>query len=172
MSARNPRSGYSSRQASSDAQAEPYDPFRFESDPIELTHITRPSLDARDSYGSRGGSPFHSPDATSQERLRPDSYFGLGRNSGQYAHVPGRNGSPGPLSGSIRDSTYTMNSLYQSKTLDADTQALVDQRAGEIAQWHVHWTTPAIIASLFFAGLLAAIGHHLFYAHLNGLPAA
>ena len=51
--------------------------------------------------------------------------------------------------------------------MDADTQALVDKRVGELAQWHVHWTTPAIIASLFVAGILGALGNHLFYAHLH-----
>jgi hypothetical protein len=66
---------------------------------------------------------------------------------------------------------YTLNSLYQSKTVDADTQALVDRRAGEIAQWHVHWTTPALIASLFISGVAAAVGHHFFYDHLHGQPA-
>ena len=64
-----------------------------------------------------------------------------------------------------------MTSLYQTKTTDADTQAVVDKRVGEIAQWHIYWTTPAIIASLFITGVLGAIGHHMFYAHLNGQQA-
>lgn len=66
---------------------------------------------------------------------------------------------------------FTLNSLYQTKTMDADTQALVDKRMGELAQWHVHWTTPATMVSLFVAGILGAIGHHSFYAHLNGKSA-
>lgn len=65
----------------------------------------------------------------------------------------------------------SMTSLYKSKTVDADTQALVDKRVGELAQWHIHWTTPAIISSLFVAGVLGAVGHHMFYAHLDGKPA-
>ena len=70
-----------------------------------------------------------------------------------------------------RESMFTLNSLYQTKTLDADTQALVDKRVGELAQWHVYWTTPAIIAFLFVVGVVGAIGHHLFYTNLNGKPA-
>lgn len=129
--------------------------------------MTRVSLDARDSYCS----PTRSPTGMSRERLHPDSYLGLGHNSGQYVQVTPHDGSPRQFENSGGESTHTVNSLYQSKTLDADTQALVDRRAGEIAQWHVHWTTPAIIVSLFIAGVLAAIGHHLFYAHLHGSPA-
>ncbi|KAH9881926.1 hypothetical protein J1614_001097 [Plenodomus biglobosus] len=170
MSSRNSQWAYS-RDSSPESRIKPYDPLRSDSDTIELAHITRPSVDGKDSYGSRGRSPIHLLDETSRERLRPDCYFGSQRNSAQYVQVPGRGVSPGPFANSGRESTYTIHSLYQTKTLDADTQALVDRRAGEIAQWHVHWTTPAIIASLFFAGLLAAIGHHLFYAHLDGSPA-
>ncbi|KAH7398237.1 hypothetical protein BKA66DRAFT_565858 [Pyrenochaeta sp. MPI-SDFR-AT-0127] len=170
MSSRGPQSAYSSRDASPDPNADPYDPFH---DPIELSHLSRPTLDARDSYGSRGRSPSRSPDPDdiSRGRLRPDSYFGASNSGGQYAPLSGRNESPRPSFRSGRDSVYTLNSLYQTKTVDADTQALVDRRAGEIAQWHVHWTTPAIIISLFVAGVAAAIGHHFFYAHLNGHPA-
>jgi hypothetical protein len=55
--------------------------------------------------------------------------------------------------------------------MDADTQALVDRRAGEIAKWQIHWFTPASIAALFIAGVLAAMGHHIFYMKLDGHPA-
>ncbi|KAI4938748.1 uncharacterized protein J4E92_000029 [Alternaria infectoria] len=55
--------------------------------------------------------------------------------------------------------------------MDADTQALVDRRSGELVQWHIYWTTPALIVALFMAGFAAAVGHHLFYMHLNGKPA-
>jgi hypothetical protein len=55
--------------------------------------------------------------------------------------------------------------------MDADAQALVDKRAGELAQWHIHWSTPTIIAVLYIAGVFAAMGHHLFYAKLDGQPA-
>ncbi|CAO2654734.1 Nn.00g114670.m01.CDS01 [Neocucurbitaria sp. VM-36] len=171
MSSRGPRSAYSSRDASPETHPDRYDPFRSESDPIELAHLSRPDLGARDSYGPSSRSPSRSPDETSRGRLRPDSYFGLSRSSGQYAPLPGRNESPRPSVRSGRESMYTLNSLYQSKAVDADTQALVDRRAGEVAQWHVHWTTPALIASLFTAGVAAAIGHHFFYTHLNGQPA-
>lgn len=171
MSSRNLRSAYSSRDVSPDSRPEPYDPFHSEADPIELAHLSRPSLDARGSYGPRGRSPGRLPDETLTERLHPDSFFGASRESGHYAKLPGRNESPGPSLRSGRESMYTLNSLYQRKTVDADTQALVDRRAGEIAHWHIHWTTPALIASLFVAGVMAAMGHHFFYSHLDGLPA-
>jgi hypothetical protein len=64
-----------------------------------------------------------------------------------------------------------LNSLYHRKTVDADTQALVDRRAGELAQWHIYWATPSLIVALFLAGFAAAVGHHLFYMHLDGQPA-
>lgn len=171
MSSRGPRSAYSSRDPSPDTRPAPYDPFRSEADPIELSHLSRPNFNTRDSYSSQGRSRSRSPDDRSRGRLRPDSYFGASPSGGQYAPLSGRNESPGPSMRSGRESMYTLNSLYQSKTVDADTQALVDRRAGEIAQWHVHWTTPALIASLFISGVAAAVGHHFFYDHLHGQPA-
>jgi hypothetical protein len=163
MSSRGPRSAYSSRSTSPTTPPARYDPF---ADPIELSHID----------SSRGLSPLRSPDPEEPVRgrgsLRPDSYFGLSSiTGGQYAPLTGRNESPRPSSRSARESTYTLNSLYRSKLVDADTQALVDRRAGEIARWHIHWTTPALISSMFVAGVVAAVGHHLYYAHLNGQPA-
>jgi hypothetical protein len=64
-----------------------------------------------------------------------------------------------------------MNSLGQYKTKDPVAQALVDQRAGEIATWKIHWQTPAIIIVLWVAGVMAVLGHHFFYASLDGHPA-
>lgn len=32
----------------------------------------------------------------------------------------------------------------------------------------IHWTTPATILLAFFAGILLAVGHHLFYKRLAG----
>jgi hypothetical protein len=172
MSSRGLRSAYSSRSASPTTPPARHNPFASESDPIELSDITRPRFQSRDSAGSPGRSPLRSPDLDETERgrgsLRPDWQ----KSGGQYAPLTGgRNESPRPSTRSGRDSTYTLNSLYRSKLVDADTQALVDRRAGEIAQWHIHWTTPALIGSLFVAGVAAAVGHHFFYAHLNGQPA-
>jgi hypothetical protein len=176
MSSRGPRSTYSSRSASPTTPPARYDPFASEADPIELSHIAPHAQNFHDSHGSRGQSPLLSPELDNTTRgrgsLRPDSYFGLSQNTGgQYAPLSGRNESPRPSIRSGRESMFTLNSLYHSKQFDADTQALVDRRAGEIAQWHIHWTTPAIIGSLFVAGVVAAVGHHFFYAHLNGQPA-
>jgi hypothetical protein len=176
MSSRGPRSAYSSRSASPTTPPARYDPFASENDPIELSDIQRPPLRSHPSNNSRGLSPLRSPDLEEAGRgrgsLRPDSYFGLSQNTGgRYAPLTGRNESPRPSERSGRESMYTLNSLYRSKLVDADTQALVDRRAGEIAQWHIHWTTPALIGSLFVAGVAAAVGHHFFYSHLNGQPA-
>jgi hypothetical protein len=176
MSSRGPRSAYSSRSTSPTTPPARYDPFASENDPIELSHIARPTHSCHKSYGSREPSPLQSPEIGGTNRgrgsLRPDTYFGLRQpSSGQYAPLSGRQESPRASMRSGRDSMFTLNSLYQSKQVDADTQALVDRRAGEIAQWHIHWTTPALIGSLFVAGVVAAVGHHFFYAHLNGQPA-
>lgn len=57
------------------------------------------------------------------------------------------------------------------KTMDADAQALVDRRAREVAPWHVHWSTPATLAALYLAAVIAAVGHHVFYLKLDGEPA-
>ncbi|KAH8722387.1 hypothetical protein GQ44DRAFT_711979 [Phaeosphaeriaceae sp. PMI808] len=177
MSSRGPQSAYSSHPTSPTAAPARYDPFASDADPVELYDIPRQSLNHHNTGGTDGTSPLQSPDpddiARGRGSLRPDSYFGLSYNSGgQYAPLPGQNESPGrPSLRAGRESMYTLNSLYQTKQIDADTQALVDRRAGEIAQWHIHWTTPAIIAVLFLAGVGAAVGHHFFYLSLHGAPA-
>ncbi|KAF2204688.1 hypothetical protein GQ43DRAFT_364113 [Delitschia confertaspora ATCC 74209] len=61
--------------------------------------------------------------------------------------------------------------LSPYKSTDVDTQALVNRRAGETVQWHIHWYTPAITVALFVGGFMGAVAHHLFYKHLNGRPA-
>jgi hypothetical protein len=163
MASRGPNSAYSSRDASPDVR-EPYDPFH---DPIELSHLSRPSMDAADIHSLRG----HSPSDDIRGRSRSGAYLLPTPSSSQYAPISGRQESPRPSVRAERESMLSMTSLYQTKTLDPDTQALVDKRLGELAQWHVHWTTPAIMVSLFVAGIIGAVGHHLFYAHLNGRPA-
>jgi len=163
MTSRGPQSAYSSRDVSPELRPEPYDPFR---DPIELGHISRQSLDIRDAHGMRG----QSLDMTPRE-LHSDRQFEATPTKGQYAQVQGGTLSPRRSIRSARDSTYTVNSLYRGKSADPDTQALVASRAGELAQWHIYWTTPALVIFLFLAGFTAAVGHHLFYNHLNGQPA-
>ncbi|OAL04064.1 hypothetical protein IQ06DRAFT_244499 [Phaeosphaeriaceae sp. SRC1lsM3a] len=171
MSSRGPRSAYSSRSASPTTPPARYDPFASEHDPIELAHISQPAYHSRNSGSSRGPSPLRSPDPGEERRgrgsLRPDSYFGLSQTNsgGRYQPLTDRNESPHPSTRSARES------LYYSKQVDADTQALVDRRAGEIAQWHIHWTTPFLIAILFIGGVGAAVGHHFYYSSLNGHPA-
>ncbi|KAF3003490.1 hypothetical protein E8E13_004348 [Curvularia kusanoi] len=167
MASRDAQPAMSSRNSSLDLRAQPYDPF---DDQVELTHMPRPSLRAHDSHSSRE-SLEDERRGRPHDRTRTGAYLLPTQGNAQYAPLTDRNGSPGPSMRSERESTFSLTSLYQSKAVDADTQALVDKRVGELAQWHIHWTTPAIMASLFVAGVMGAIGHHLFYAHLNGKPA-
>ncbi|CAN9193893.1 unnamed protein product [Alternaria alternata] len=154
MTSRGPQSAYSSRDVSPDSRPEPYDPFRSESDPIELAYLSQPSQDSH-----------------TREGLQPGAYFGLSHGESRYEPVREGYTSPGLSARSTRESTHTLNSLYHKKAWDADTQALVDRRSGELAQWHIYWTTPALIVVLFLAGFAAAVGHHSFYMHLDGQPA-
>lgn len=168
MTSRGFHSAFSSRDVSPDLRAEPYDPFH---DPIELSHLSRLSLDARHSHSPHEQSTEDERHERSHGRSRSGAYLLPTQSNTQYAPLPGRQESPRPSARSERESMLSVTSLYQTKTMDADTQALVDKRVGELAQWHIHWTTPAIIASLFVAGIIGAVGHHFFYAHLNGKPA-
>ncbi|KAF2188127.1 hypothetical protein K469DRAFT_660660 [Zopfia rhizophila CBS 207.26] len=172
MVARGNRSSYS-RSASPDTYPERYDPFDPPLDVIEMSNPSRQSLDGRSSFDYQRD---RSPGEISLASLPSGSYFPGSRDdasNSQYAPVPGRSASRAHTKQSIgAPSIHSMGSaLNPYKTMDADTQALVDRRAGEIVQWHVHWSTPAIITALFVAGVMGAIGHHLFYRHLDGKPA-
>lgn len=171
MTSRGPQSAYTSRNVFPESRPEPYDPFRSESDSIELAYLSRRSSDAKETHGARGRSLGQSQDENTTDGLRPGTYFGLSHGDSRYEPVRERNESPGLSVRSTRESTYTLNSLYHRKTVDADTQALVDRRSGELAQWHIYWATPALIVALFLAVFAAAVGHHLFYMHLHGQPA-
>ncbi|KAF2631011.1 hypothetical protein BU25DRAFT_428767 [Macroventuria anomochaeta] len=163
-----PHSAYSSRDASPGLRAEPCDPFH---DPIELSYWSRPSLDAQNSRSSHEQPLKDERRRRSHESSRSRAYLLPIQSNTQYVPISGRQESPPPSVRSERESMFSMNSLYQTKIMDAGTQALVDKRVGELAQWHIHWTTSAIIASLFVAGVIGAVKHHFFYAHLNGKPA-
>ncbi|KAG9194562.1 hypothetical protein G6011_04597 [Alternaria panax] len=151
MTSRGLQSAYSSRDVSPESRPEPYDPLRSESDPIELASLTRRLQDGHTSDG-----------------LQPGAHFGLSHGASRYEPVREGYISPDRSAHSTRESTYTSNSLYHRKALDADTQALLDRRSGELAQWHIYWATPALVVALFLAGLAAAVGHHSFYMHLDG----
>lgn len=43
-----------------------------------------------------------------------------------------------------------------------------DLQAG--ARWRIHWRSPTLIVCLFLAGIVFAIGHHFYYASLDGTP--
>jgi hypothetical protein len=36
---------------------------------------------------------------------------------------------------------------------------------------HIHWKAPTLMVSSLVAGLILAVGHHVFYSRLNGSPA-
>lgn len=135
MTSQGPYSAYTPRDASPDLRAEPYDPFR---DTIELSHFAGTSLDARGSTlnSSRVQSPAGELRGRSYGRSHSGAYLFPTQCNPQYAPVSGRQESPRPSMRSERESMFTLNSIYQAKTMDADTQALVDKRVGELAQWH------------------------------------
>lgn len=166
-----PQSADSSRESSPQTRPEPYDPFNAQPDPIELASLSRPSLDANDTHAR---SPPQDLGQDTRQALRPGLSFGFSQDSSQYEPVHQRNHSASqPSIFSKGDSSLTTlnRMLYNRKSRDADTQALVDRRSGELAQWHIYWTTPVRIVLLFLAGFAAAVGHHLFYSHLDGQPA-
>ncbi|KAF2265818.1 hypothetical protein CC78DRAFT_176879 [Lojkania enalia] len=137
-----------SRSPSPGISPQSYDPFDPPLDPIEMATYGHLSTEKRDSLE-------------------------YGRGSQQYEPVPDHSSGRDPRRSTTEGvSLYSMgSSLTHRKTMDADTQALIDRRAGGLAQWKVHWSTPAIIAALFVAGLIGALGHHFFYKHLDGRPA-
>ncbi|KAF2739003.1 hypothetical protein EJ04DRAFT_509158 [Polyplosphaeria fusca] len=158
------RSPNSSRSVSPQVSPRPYDPFDPPLDPIEMSSFAQSSPRLEHQRGRSLGEASLADDPSSP-------HMGGHRGGKQYAPIPNQDSSHGPPQPS-EASLYSMGSgLNFYKTRDADTQALVDRRAGELAQWHVHWSTPAIIAALFVGGVLGALGHHFFYAHLDGRPA-
>jgi uncharacterized membrane protein YgdD (TMEM256/DUF423 family) len=151
--------------AQPDPFSDPYDPYHAPTDPIPMSDLSRrQSVDVSQNW-HRGVSPDISP---------PDSPvigFGASRRfeSNPYAPVGGLQSSEN-IPRTAANSLYSVNTLGTYKTQDEAAQRLVDQRAGEHAQWHVHWITPAIAIVLFVAGVMGAMGHHIFYARLDGKP--
>ena len=148
----------------------PYDPFRAPADPLELPELPQSSGDARNTYSfHRAPSPSPSP----SERNPPaGSYLPASRGGDGASYLESPIVAPRfqtPWSGT--PSIYSIGGLSSHKTIDVKTQALVDKRVGEIAQWNIHWITPVLIGVLFVAGLLAAFGHHIFYERLDGKSA-
>ena len=97
---------------------------------------------------------------------------------------------PLPLrSDDLYDSMYTPTkaSSYQVTeresevgrgTTDQDRYSLLHKRGmfnqsrshGTISQRYVHWLYPTFMALSFLAGLILAVGHHIYYRWLNGQP--
>lgn len=155
--------------ASPNPFSDPYDPYHAPREPIPLSDFPRQSVDLSSSHNyRRSGSPDISPPESPAIGFGPAPPRGLGNNGGQYAPVGDVGGFSPQTAG---NSLYSLSSLSQYKTQDAATQRLLDRRAGELAQWHIHWATPAIAIVLFVAGIMAAVGHHFFYVSLDGQPA-
>jgi hypothetical protein len=147
----------SSRSPSPNPFVDQYDPFDPPLDPVEMANMSRRSP-------VRESSPSHVP---------TDIYFpgSLTKGTGgRYEPLPPRGLSRSPtIPSADTPSLNTVGTGFTSyKTRDPAAQDLVDRRAGELAQWRIHWSTPAIILSLYFAGVIGAVGHHLFYQHLDG----
>ena len=153
----------------------PYDPYdtydTYDTydmpDPMAMSNLSRESVDVSSSWNRPAESPEISPPVS------PPVGFGASRGFGQnslYAPVNGSQ-STTTMAPESKNSLYSVNSLSTYKTQDEATQRLVDRRAGELAQWQIHWFTPAMAITLFVAGIMAAVGHHLFYASLDGRPA-
>ncbi|KAF2708845.1 hypothetical protein K504DRAFT_477276 [Pleomassaria siparia CBS 279.74] len=143
----------------------PYDPFLSPLDPIETSDFLQTSMDARGRYN------FQKAPSVKSLKALPSGYTAASQDDGPILSESPITGRTARLGGGGNASIYSMSSLSHHKTMDADTQALVDKRVGEIAQWNIHWITPASIVALFVAGLMTALAHHFFYVHLNGRPA-
>ncbi|KAF2492195.1 hypothetical protein BU16DRAFT_514951 [Lophium mytilinum] len=179
MASRGPYSGNSSPARSPDIYPPQYDPFDPPLDPIEMQSYT-PSWETRRSAeeprGRRSTTDIPLVERRSRSAVSLPSDNGADTTPG-YAPIPPAGHAPRKSVGAASVHTFgaSLNSfgstLNPFKTNDPDTQALVDRRAGEIAEWRVHWQTPATMLVLFVAGVMGAVGHHLFYMHLNGRPA-
>jgi hypothetical protein len=150
-----------------DSADRPYDPFLSAQDPVKMSDIPRTSHEAKDTYSF---PKVPSPSDNSPQNVPSGSYFpgSRGVDAGRDSPELGRAHFLHQQTWGGNASIYSLGSLSQHQTKDVDTQALVDRRAGEIAQWNIHWQTPAIIVALFVAGLVAALGHHAFYTKLDG----
>lgn len=47
-------------------------------------------------------------------------------------------------------------------------QEIIDQRSQMTATWGIYWYLPSMMIAVFFAGVLGAVGHHVFYNSLHG----
>ncbi|KAF1966163.1 hypothetical protein BU23DRAFT_487420 [Bimuria novae-zelandiae CBS 107.79] len=153
------RGRHTSRSVSPDPFASRYDPYDAPSDPIAMQILSASAYNSPDLRRANlpGASPQQSPE------------IGISFPQGDHSYAPVR--SSLPPTGSRAQSLYSINSLAYHKTKDHEAQQLVDRRAGEIAEWKIHWITPALMIVLFVAGVGAALGHHFFYMSLEGEPA-
>ena len=124
-----------------------YDPHAVPSDPIPLKNLTPyHSPDLR-----RGDSPGISPPQS------PPIGLSFSRPTGVNSYTP-LHGSEGQRQSGAASLFSNMSSLSYYKTKDHETQQILDRRAGEIAEWHIHWITPTFMLVLFIAGIGAAMG--------------
>jgi hypothetical protein len=150
---------------------DPYDPYDPHDAPVEMSNL-RHAIDAQGvRHTRRAESPDVSPpiSRSGSPTDGPQIPRGMGASI-QYTPVHPSD-RRAPTIQSAAPSLYSLSSLNHYKTMDAATQKLVDRRVGELAEWHIHWITPALIIVMFVAGVLGAMGHHLFYVRLDGEPA-
>lgn len=57
-------------------------------------------------------------------------------------------------------------SSLQLRTLSP--QEIIDQRSQMTATWGIYWYLPSMMIAVFLAGVLGAVGHHVFYRSLHG----
>lgn len=45
---------------------------------------------------------------------------------------------------------------------------IAEQEPPEVVRQHIHWLSPTLMIGTFLAGVLLAVGHHLYYQSLRG----
>ncbi|KAF2873299.1 hypothetical protein BDV95DRAFT_516925 [Massariosphaeria phaeospora] len=166
MAARGPRSSYSSRSVSPETSPEHYDPFNPGPDRIHMSPL---SPELRGNYDNFHRTP--SPGDTTLRAPPAGSYLPGSRGGDTRYGILPHNESQEALHRTAPDSTHTVSSYSNHKTGDLDAQALAERRAGELAQWKIHWATPLTMIALLLLGAAGAVGHHVFYRRLDGQEA-
>lgn len=161
-----------------------YDPFDPPLDPSEMQRFAPSPYDPISNDSSTPPQASYFPRlGIKKERT---SRFTEGAGNGAYTSIPSshiRNmsgESPPKRSASYGSSKPTAadnislhsigTGLARYKT-DTATAMLVERRQNLVAQWKIHWWTPFVMAFLFVAGIMGALGHHFYYDHLDGQKA-
>lgn len=117
---------------------------------IELSRLPSPASPARSTFATRHGPiSEYSPVPSSPYNLRQTKSIASQSIESISTLLP----------------RGTNESRFKS---DPDIQNLIQKRAGEVAQWGIHWWTPTSMVGLFILGLIGALAHHAFYKSLHG----